>query len=202
MRQTAIYLVLLFFIYSCARPLKEVFENYKINHQKIDSIYGYFYRIKPDSIDLWYRFNQENTLDVKLWDKRKIKSDSSVLDKYGSYSKYDNVTGDSSLVKVLDYISINQKQLDSLKVLLKSVNCISIGYKLEFWDIKNAGGFIEIGYPTNDYYGLDYILMDSIKNSDFLKKVETNCNYKVINNKTLLKYGGPAWGSDCFPDKK
>jgi hypothetical protein len=110
--------------------------------------------------------------------------------------------GDSSLIKVLDYIAINQKQLDSLKVLLTSVNCISIGYKYEFWDIENAGGFVEIGYPTDDLYGLDYIVMDSIKNPKFLKTVDAFCNYKVINSKILLKYGGPAWGRDCFPDKK
>jgi hypothetical protein len=42
MKQTAAYLILLLFFCSCSSPLKEVFENFKINHQKIDSISGYF----------------------------------------------------------------------------------------------------------------------------------------------------------------
>ena len=190
------------FLCSCSSPLVEVFENYKVNAHKIDSLCVYFNEIKPDSIDLWIRFNKNNTFDINLWNKRKTKTSNDFFDEYGSFSKYDNSINDSLARKALAFISINLKQLDSLKNFLARVNCISIGYKIEFWDISNAGGYTEIGYPTNDLYGLSYIIMDTVKSLEFLNDIKTKCNYKVINNRTLLEYGGPAWGSDCFPDKK
>ncbi len=203
MRQISIYtIILLATLNSCSRPLVEVFENYEKNSQRIDALSMYFNKIRPDSIDLWIRFNDENTTDIVLWDKREIKTRSEIFDQSGFFKNYGASVNDSLTQEVLKVISFNQLQLDSLKTLLKEVNCNSIGYKFKFWDIRNAGGRIDIGFPTHDLYGLDYIIMDSVKDAKFLKGIENKCNYKVINNKTLLKYGGPAWGSDCFPDKK
>lgn len=203
MKQTTIFVILIYLIIcSCSRPLTQVYENYEINSPTLDSLSSYFYSIKPDSIDIWIRFNNENTFDIKLWDKKRIKTENSIFDKYGSFDKYENKINDSAIINVLDYISIDTSQLKYLETRLIQVNCNSIGYKCDFWDIRNGGGFIEIGYPTNGFYGLTYIIMDSTKDSVFLEKVNQMCNYKVINNKTLLQYGGPAWGSDCFPDKK
>ena len=203
MRRPGIYFTFIFLITcSCSRPLVQVFENYKINSKGLDSLSSYFQLIKPDSIDLWIRFNKEKTFDILLWDKRKNKTENQIFDKYGSFSKYDNLITDSLAIKVLDYIAIDTNQLDYIKTYLNKVNCNSIGYKCEFWDVKNGGGFIEIGFPTDDFYGLTYLILESIKDSVFLINVKTKCNYKVINSKYLLRYSGPAWGSDCFPDKK
>ena len=203
MRKPTIYLTLIILIIcSCTRPLTQVFENYETNANRLDSLASYFHKIKPDSIDLWIRFENKKTFDIVLWDKRTIKVGNGIFDEYGFFKKYGNLRSDSIAQKVLNFISISINQLDSVESYLNEVSCNSIGYKCEYWDIRNGGGFVEIGFPTHDLYGLDYILMDSKKDSIFLNYVGGKCNYKVINNRTLIRYVGPAFGSDCFPDKK
>jgi hypothetical protein len=147
------------------------------------------------------RFNDDSTFDIKLCDMHNDKNTNEIFDKYGFFKNYGATINDSLSQVVLTHISLNNSQIDSIKSYLRRANGNSIGYKYEFWDVKNGGGLIEIGYPTNDFYGLTYILMDSSKDAEFLNNVAKKCNYKVINKKTLLKYGGPAFGSDCFPDE-
>ena len=141
MRKPTIYFTLLVLIVSsCSRPLVEVFDNYYRNSQQLDSLSNYFHKIKPDSIDIWIRFKEENTFDIVLWNKKTNTSGNEIFDKYGSYKKYGNPINDTLAIKVLDFISIDLNQLKRLKAKLNNVNCYSIGYKCDFWDFKNEGG--------------------------------------------------------------
>jgi len=204
MRQLIIYTFLLITVLSsCSNPLIEVFENYKINVHRINTLCDYFNEVRPHNIDIWIRFNEENTFDVRMRTDDETNTTNEIFDQYGSFHKYSTTVNDSLTQKALSFISFNPQKIDSLKILLDGINCNSIGYKYKIRGIKNIGGGINIGFPTNDLYGLNYIIMDTLKSNEFLNDVEkSKCNFKVINEKVLLEYLGPAWGSDCFPDKK
>ena len=86
-------------------------------------------------------------------------------------------------------------------MLLHDANCESVGNGFDLLnEIKES--YISLGYPTNDLYGLQYIIFDKTLDNKHVEEINKSCSHKFISNRVLVEYGGPAFGSDCFPDKK
>ncbi|GET25996.1 hypothetical protein [Prolixibacter sp. NT017] len=141
---------------------------------------------------MFLQFGEDDKVDIILWDNGKIDKNlenKTVLDDYGLRLQ------SQKLDSILNLIHFKQEYLIRLKHDLAEINCKSIGYKHKIWHIHNSVGAIEIGYITHDFYGLDYIITDTI-DQDFLNEAKEMCNYKIINNKVLVRFQGPSWGDD------
>lgn len=162
---------------------EKVFTDYQTNETRIDSLARYFHSIRPDNLDVLFQFGEEENIDILIWDNRK--EDELIYDKFGlKFNSYD-------LDSILKSINLNQNILIELKQSLNKINCKSIGYKHEVWRIHNSVGAIEIGYKTDDYFSMDYLIIDTIE-QNFLAETKQMCNFKNINTKVLVRFSGCA----------
>lgn len=190
---------------SCESPNKQVFRNYIEKRSEIDSLEVYFHKIKPKDLALYIRFNSKDNIDFKLAQKNYDDKSSwyieDIFDKYGQYHKFDVDLADEELNRALRLVNLNEEKIEKLRNYLEKANCISVSNDFSFSDDVQVD-YISIGYPTHDLYGLEYVIFEKAVEGKNINKIIKGCNFKKISNRVLVKYGGPAFGSDCFPDKK
>ena len=203
----SIFLILPLIFISCKDPVRDVFSNYTLYEKEIIAAEKYFSEIKPDSLAFYIKFRYWNRVDFKLdqkdyWDKTSWNT-SSIFDTYGQFHKYNTSLNDEEIKKALEVLNINKQQLEKLKEYLADAKCNSIENNFSFSrKIKTTSVSIGYSYPRIDLYGLDYILFESQLDTSTINEILKSCSYKKINNRVLVEYGGPAFGSNCFPDKK
>ncbi|MEI6879743.1 MAG: hypothetical protein WCK82_00175 [Bacteroidota bacterium] len=200
-----LYLFLNLNILGCADPLSEVFTNYKENKVEIEKAVNYFSEIKPKNLKLYIRFETEGKIDIEInqrdyWDKNTWDT-SKIFDQYGQFQKYDINTDDPSFLKALRILKLDKEKVEKLKLNLFKAGCNSISNGFSFSDDVKVG-YTRIGYPTHDLYGLDYIVLEREIEDSIVNKITKACNIKAINKYVLVNYAGPAFGSNCFPDKR
>ncbi|RQO75548.1 hypothetical protein DBR43_09415 [Pedobacter sp. KBW06] len=200
---TTLFLTILFL--GCKEPTEEVFLNYKEHEKEILDAKKYFSSIMPNDVAFYIKFHPKDKVDFTLrqknyWNKSSwLKSP--IFDEYGQYREFDIDMNSGELSLALDLINIDRKKLEKIRRYLNKANCISISKNFNF-QLDTASAYISIGYPTADLYGLNYIMFENSMSSKLMADINDACNYKKINNKVLVEYGGPAFGSNCFPDKR
>jgi hypothetical protein len=190
---------------SCENATKGVFTNYQEKRSKIDTLEVYFNKIKPQDLALYIRFNSDGNVDFKV-DQKDYDDKSSwyieeIFDKYGQFHRFDVNINDKELKRAFRLVNLNEEKIKKLRSYLKQANCISVSNGFSFSEDVQAD-YISIGYPTHDLYGLEYVIFEREVEAYKVNKIIEGCNFKKINNKVLVQYGGPAFGSDCFPDRK
>ena len=200
-----LYIILTFSVLGCSDPLNEVFTNYNDRKDEIQRTVNYFSEIKPTNLKLYVKFEAGSKIDLKV-DQRDYSDKSSwdtsmIFDQYGQFHKFDISIDDPSLIEVFLLLKLDRRKLETLKSDLFKVGCNSISNGFSLSDDVKVG-YTTIGYPTHDLYGLDYVILERKLEDSIVNNITEACNFKAINNKVLIRYGGPAFGSDCFPDKK
>ena len=190
---------------SCGNPTKEVFINYSEKKKEIELLEAYFSKIKPEDLVLYIRYNSDNNIDFKIdqknyWDKNSWYTDS-IFDEYGQFHRFDVDINDKELMDAYRITNLEREELEKLKSYLEKANCISISNRFSFSDDIQVE-YTSIGYPTHDMYGLYYVIFEKELKKNNVDKIIERCDFKKIDNKAFVQYGGPAFGSDCFPDKK
>ncbi|RNI28927.1 hypothetical protein [Rufibacter latericius] len=190
---------------SCGDATKGVFTNYEEKKSEIDSLVSYFNKIKPKELALFIRFNSDDNIDFKL-DQKNYRDTTTwyteaIFDDYGQFHRFDIDLDDKELEDAFRIVNLDEEKIEKLRTYLEKANCNSISNSFSIPD-KMKIDYSSIGYPTNDLYGLEYLIFDTIPEQAIIDEIVKGCNFKKINNRILVQYGGPAFGSDCFPDKK
>jgi hypothetical protein len=198
-------LLLPLFILSCRDATKEVFVNYNQSANQIFKLTNYFSSICPNNLSIYIKFNSKTNIDFELDQKNYYNKSSwvksAIFDKYGQFQQLKKKLGNEKLLQGLQLIQFNKQKLDSLYLLLENAHCNSISnYKTVPLETKSP--LISLGFPTNDFYSLDYIIFENNLDSKRIDTLISNCSFKKINNKVFVQYRGPAFGGDCFPDKR
>lgn len=201
-------MLVLFFV-SCSNPVKEVFSNYQQHKSEIFLATQYFSQIKLRNLNFYIRFNSDSTLDLRLSQKN-VEIDyiplnsafaNSALDSNGDIGIYGANINDDQVQKVLLFLRLDNQKLLKLEEMLCNANCISIANNSSsLWHIDES--YTSVGYPGDGWYGLEYIVFHSALKRSRLKELDKSCSFKIISDSVVVEYGGPAFGSDCFPDKK
>lgn len=189
---------------SC-NPVNDVIKNYSEKEKVIVKLADYYKSIFPKDNKVYIRFNSDNNIDLMVnqndyWNKDSWNINY-LFDQYGSFNRWDINLDNKEAKEIFDFIGWNKENIEQIRYYLKEANCISIGNGFKMIDSNNVK-FISIGYPTYDLYGLSYILFDKPLDEINYHELSNECSLKGINKKVFVEYGGPAFGSDCFPDKK
>jgi|SRR5690242_388013 len=199
-------LLLPLLILSCRDATKEVFVNYNQSTNEIFKLANYFSSICPHNLSIYIKFNSRTNIDFALQQKNFFDKSSwvksAIFDEDGQFFQQLNKNlSNQKLVQGLQLIQFNRQKLDSLYLFLKNCHCNSISNAVTT-PLETKSASISLGFPTNDFYSLDYIIFDSDLDSKRIDTLISNCSFKKINNKVFVQYRGPAFGSDCFPDKR
>ncbi|QHL86881.1 hypothetical protein GU926_05285 [Nibribacter ruber] len=190
---------------SCGDATKGVFTNYEEKKSEIDSLASYFNKIKPKELVLFIRFNSDDNIDFKLDQKNYHDKTTwyteAIFDDYGQFHRFDIDLDNKELEDAFKIVNLDKEKIEKLRTYLDKANCNSISNSFSIPD-KLKIDYSSIGYPTNDLYGLEYLIFDTIPEQAIIDEIVKGCNFKKINKRILVQYGGPAFGSDCFPDKK
>ena len=199
--------ILLFtiFLFGCGDdPTKQVFINYAEHSREINEAKLYFSEIKPEGSILYIRFHPENKIDFSLhqgdYEGENLRNRSKIFDQYGTYKKYDVSLFDNEVNEAFKVAKLSRAKIQKLKNYLIKGNCISIAYYSSFSG-DDSLGYTSIGYPTGDLYGINYVIFDNKISDAKSNEIVKSCSFKSINAQVLVEYGGPAFGSNCFPDK-
>jgi hypothetical protein len=208
MKARILSLAIILILKGCTSSTNSIVTNNSKHHAQIESLCKYFSSIRRDSIRFYLVFKESDLINLRIHQKETdITSELtgiSIFNKYGFFEVYDIKLSDAELDEPLKYLAINREQVDSLRTLVNKVNCNGIGYEYYFWGIEQPGGQINLAYPTRwyEHYGLEYVIPDSVISQEVNKEIQETCWLKRIDKKVLIRYFGPATGSDCFPDKK
>lgn len=201
---TVILLLIATFL-SCKDPKEEIFQNFKEHEKEIYLVRGHFINMMPQDLLMYIRFQADDLVDFKLdqrnYDDKASWNKSHIFDKHGQFHRFGIDKNSSELKEALKLINLTVTDLNKLKWHLDHVNCLSIANYRSIHSVPESE-YIAIGFPTNDLYGLEYnIFWHNLDDKDITEIVKA-CDYKKINDMVLVKCTGPAFGSNCFPDKK
>jgi hypothetical protein len=189
----------------CSDPNVEVFENYKINKKNIYQAREYFSTIMPKDLALYIRFESDTVVNFSLYQSNYANkaswNKSGLFDKYGQFRKFNVDLNSMELRAALELVKFTPAKLKKLRQYLKQAKCVSIGNSNAFLSYERSA-YISLGFPTDDLYGLEYYIFQHPRTDKEMRAFNEDCSVKTINSEVLVKYGGPAFGSDCFPDKR
>jgi hypothetical protein len=190
---------------SCKDPKEEIFQNFKEHEKEIYLVRGHFIGMMPQDLFLYIRFESDDLINFKLdqrnYDDKTSWNKSKIFDQYGQFHRFGIDKNSAELRVALKLINLTVSDLDKLKWHLDHVNCNSIGNYPAIPSVPESE-YVAIGFPTGDLYGLEYdIFWHNLDDKD-MREIVKACDYKKINDMVVVKYTGPAFGSDCFPDKK
>lgn len=192
-------------LFGCSDPNVEVFENYNTNRKNIYQAWDYFSAIMPKNLALYIRFESDTVVNFSLYQSNYANkaswNKSALFDKYGQFRKFNVHLNSRELSAALELVKLTPDKLKKLLQYLKQAKCVSIGNSPNFLSYENSA-YISLGFPTDDLYGLEYYIFQHPRTDKEMRQFNEDCSIKTINSEVLVKYGGPAFGSDCFPDKR
>jgi hypothetical protein len=204
MRVTLVLIAIIVLFTSCSRTIEDAKENYLEKAEQINLVSDYVCKISPKNLNLFIRFTEDEkiaiTLSQKNYEDKASWVKNSLFDKYGAFHSDEQPINSPKVLAFLQFMNWEQTRLDTLHTLLQDANCDSIGKFAKDGIAENE--YVSIGYPTNDFYGLTYQVYNAALSEQNQKTFLDKCNIDLVNEKVLIEYGGPAWGSDCIPEKR
>jgi len=184
--QTKEFLLIMFSMPQSSK--KELIDNYEKKSVEIEKLKTEYSKLVPDSLIVSIEFNPENilvntptSLDIKIYSKntKMWKNDW-------------NITYDSDLLNSkLEIIGWSKSDLNRIKSLLDSANCISI----------SNGDFTTIGFSRSGMGKYFYQIHKHDLSAEEITQINDGCMYIFYDRNVVLEYGSGATGSLCFPDK-
>lgn len=160
---------------------EQVAEVAKSKSQEIEFLTNYYNSIIPKDTRVYLEFT--DTRKVDFW---VFKNDSTII------QVWDTDFNDERIKESIQKLGWKRENLLEIRELLYEANCISI---------DNLKSQIKIGQVRSGM-GKYYILkfenrMSTLERDEY----NNNCSKYVVDDYTLLEYGGGAIGSDCMPRK-
>ena len=182
---------------------KELIANYREKHSEIATLKRYFNSIVPDSVNVYIEFNEDNSIDLKVYKKRTDSTNhypSMAYFQEWNIDPYNHRPDTSSLgpdylytfQQTLQLLGWNDDTFRLIKQLLDKANCISV----------TNGDPAQIGFRRSGLGMYFYNLFDEPIGDSLKQTYNDSCIYILFNDKVSLEYGGGAIGPQCFPDAK
>lgn len=186
---------------SCVDSTKQILCHYERYDREINGLADHVLQLKSDKYDIYIYFHHGNKIDFRLYPSNHMKSENAFFDENGQFIRWKISMYHDELIEAYMIAEMNLKQIKALKKDLNRIRCHSIGTGYHLYDGKTIA-YVSIGYPTNGIYALDYLVYESELSSENSRNLLESCRYKKINNRVFIRYTGPVFGSDCFPDKR
>jgi hypothetical protein len=172
---------------------KELIRNIDSNYANILALKTYFQNIVPSDYFIYIEFKSPDKIrkldeSIDFWVYRK---DMNTNDKQVVFQEWNIEIKSTKLDSLLQLIKLKRKDLQELKMYLDKANCISISNRDEF----------EVGFARSGMGKYSYLIFDKPLNKEEMDKYNNGCEYIFYKDNIVLKYGGGAIGSQCFPDR-
>lgn len=211
MKQLCILLVFDVIFIACGSPgfgglplssEKELKDNFAKKYKEISVLKSYFNSITHQNLDVYIEFEQEKSIDLKVYYKSAQKYQRRALFEQWDINPYnfkheaspldsgELAPETTSLEAVKNRLGWTDETFRTLKKYLDKANCISVTNG----EPTNVG-FRRTGMGMYFYDLFDKPLGDSLKNI-----YNDSCQYRLYNDTVVLEYGGGAIGGQCFPD--
>lgn len=172
---------------------KELIANIDKNYTKIIELIRYYKKIIPPIYKVYIEFNpyQLQEKKAKTIDFRVFKKQNDTFDKE-IFQEHNIELNTPQLDNLLKKSPLNRQNLQELKSYLEKANCISI---------ENTNEYYEIGFARSGLGKYYYLIFNKPLTLKQIDEYNDKCEHIYYKGNIVLMYGGPAFGSACFPDE-
>jgi len=163
----------------------------------------YFNQIVPTGFNVYIEFKDEDHIDLWVYEQEDSKNKVNCLFQQWDINPFDYVMEKSTARDSSKYapktkdLEIVKKKLNwtedtfiEIRNMLDMANCISINNRKP----------VEIGFARSGMGKYHYNLFDNPIPHEDIKIWNDSCSYIYFKPQVVLRYGGGAFGGQCFPD--
>lgn len=167
---------------------KEMISNFEDKKKEINELILLYKNLVPKNCSVYIEFNPDDqifqvpaNIDLHIYDEH------TKINEQG----YGLAPHSNDLKIKLDKLGWDASILEKIKNALAIAGCISI---------ENNKDNTTVGFARSGMGMYSYLIFEKKLNSTQIEEYTNSCSYISYKENIVLKYGGGAIGSDCFPD--
>jgi hypothetical protein len=173
---------------------KQLIQNVDTNYNNIITLKKFYNKLVQSNYSIYIEFHPADSLlkldnYIDFW-ASKINNSTKRLEPI--FQEWNVELKSSKLDSLLALVNLTRNDVQQLKLYLDKANCISI----------NNTDVCEIGYARSGMGEYSYLIFDKPLTNKEQTQYNNGCEYIFYKRNIVLKYGGGAIGSQCFPDRE